>query len=287
MLSPAERPDTGSFTALKESINSIPATSEIFSSRAAGAVNNSKYPDEIADAEYYDGDFDIPVNREVYTDSAAFSDDLPPEFNNGDEAFTDNSDTSTKKNRIYGIDPDESSGSDRPAGASKNPGPAVTDERVQTAAPGEPFVEEAVFSQLRINQEYIIPTSFLHNSEPVDTEAWEIEVKKNSQLLVRTLSEFGIDSKVINVNRGPVITLYEMQIAAGIKINRVVGLSDDIAMALAAYKVRIVAPIPGKSAIGVELPNKKREMVTLGDVIKSKYFSLSNTKSIFSKITVL
>ncbi len=85
---------------------------------------------------------------------------------------------------------------------------------------------------------------------------------------MRTLADFGIESRVINVNRGPVITLYEMQIAAGIKI----GLSDDIAMALAAYRVRIVAPIPGKSAIGVEIPNRSREMVTLGDIIKSEEY---------------
>jgi S-DNA-T family DNA segregation ATPase FtsK/SpoIIIE len=109
--------------------------------------------------------------------------------------------------------------------------------------PGGPL-DERVFNHLKINKEYIIPTAFLHNSEPVDTETWESEIKKNSQLLVRTLADFGIESRVIAVNRGPVITLYEMQIAAGIKINRVVGLADDIAMALAAYRVRIVAPIP-------------------------------------------
>jgi S-DNA-T family DNA segregation ATPase FtsK/SpoIIIE len=112
----------------------------------------------------------------------------------------------------------------------------------------------------------------LDNSEILDSETWEVEVNKNSQLLVRALADFGIESRIVNVNRGPVITLYEMQIAAGIKINRVVSLADDIAMALAAYRVRIVAPIPGKSAIGVELPNTKREMVTLGDIIKSKSY---------------
>ena len=77
------------------------------------------------------------------------------------------------------------------------------------------------------------------------------------------MAEFGIESEVVNVNRGPVITLYEMQIAPGIKVNRIVGLADDIAMALAAQRVRIVAPIPGKSAIGVEIPNRYRETVTL------------------------
>ncbi|MCL2155904.1 MAG: DNA translocase FtsK, partial [Leptospirales bacterium] len=162
---------------------------------------------------------------------------------------------SLKKNRIYEIDEDVDDQNDDAVFSD-------TDE----------VDEEQVFKPLKINKEYIIPTSFLHNSEPIDSETWEVEVKKNSQLLVRALADFGIESRIVNVNRGPVITLYEMQIAAGIKINRVVSLADDIAMALAAYRVRIVAPIPGKSAIGVELPNIKREMVTLGDIIKSKLY---------------
>ena len=180
-----------------------------------------------------------------------------------------------KKNRIFEIDEDipeplEETLEDETESV-------ITTEDIKKSEkifpdPDQVIVEEKVFKELKINKEYIIPTSFLYNSDPVDTETWETEIKKNSQLLVRTLADFGIESRVINVNRGPVITLYEMQIAAGIKITRVVGLADDIAMALAAYRVRIVAPIPGKSAIGVELPNRKREMVTLGDIIKSKSY---------------
>ena len=119
---------------------------------------------------------------------------------------------------------------------------------------------------------YIIPMDFLKMSVAQDSESWLNEVKKNSALLVHTLADFGIESRVVNVNRGPVITLFELQIAPGIKVNRIVGLADDIAMALAAYRVRIVAPIPGKSAIGVEIPNRVREKVTLGDVIRSDHY---------------
>lgn len=131
---------------------------------------------------------------------------------------------------------------------------------------------ERVFEEIHINEEYIIPTSYLTSSKPLDTESWKNEIRKNSILLKNTLAEFGIEADVVNVNRGPVITLYEMQIAPGIKVNRVVGLADDIAMALAAQRVRIVAPIPGKSAIGVEIPNRYRETVTLGDIVKSDDF---------------
>ncbi len=198
--------------------------------------------------------------------------DFPEESLTGDESSVKFSreEYEIRKNRIFGIDAEGAEGSDQ----EKNTEPSEVpdrNKRVFEKGPGGP-VEERVFNHLKINKDYIIPTGFLHNSEPVDTETWESEIKKNSQLLVRTLADFGIESRVIAVNRGPVITLYEMQIAAGIKINRVVGLSDDIAMALAAYRVRIVAPIPGKSAIGIELPNKKREMVTLGDIIKAKSY---------------
>lgn len=131
---------------------------------------------------------------------------------------------------------------------------------------------ERVFDKIAINEEYIIPTNYLTSSKPLDSESWKKEIHRNSVLLKNTLAEFGIEAEVVNVNRGPVITLYEMQIAPGIKVNRVVGLADDIAMALAAQRVRIVAPIPGKSAIGVEIPNLYRETVTLGDIVKSEEF---------------
>ncbi|TFH39953.1 MAG: DNA translocase FtsK, partial [Chrysiogenales bacterium] len=133
-------------------------------------------------------------------------------------------------------------------------------------------IHERVFDEIPINEEYIIPTSFLSSSKPHDTESWKNEIRRNSELLKNTLADFGIDADVVNVNRGPVITLYEMQIAPGIKVNRVASLADDIAMALAAQRVRIVAPIPGKSAIGIEIPNRYREAVTLGDIVKSDEF---------------
>jgi S-DNA-T family DNA segregation ATPase FtsK/SpoIIIE len=133
-------------------------------------------------------------------------------------------------------------------------------------------VEKRVFDEIKINRDYIIPTKFLQSSKPADTESWKNEIRRNSLLLVNTLADFGIESKVVAVNRGPVITLYELQIAPGIKVNRIVSLSDDIAMALAASRVRVVAPIPGKSAVGVEIPNNIRENVTLGDIIKSEEY---------------
>ncbi|MBI3648529.1 MAG: DNA translocase FtsK 4TM domain-containing protein [Actinobacteria bacterium] len=90
------------------------------------------------------------------------------------------------------------------------------------------------------------------------------------EALERTLRTFGVDARVSAAHRGPTVTMYEVGIAAGTKVNKVLGLSSDIAYALATPDVRIIAPIPGKSAIGVEVPNKHRDFVMLGDILRSK-----------------
>lgn len=97
-------------------------------------------------------------------------------------------------------------------------------------------------------------------------------VKENSQALERVLSDFDVDAHVTKVIKGPTVTRYELQLASGVKVNSVLNLSDDIALALATADVRILAPIPGKSAIGIEVPNQYREMVTLGDILNADEF---------------
>ncbi|GFR35301.1 FtsK/SpoIIIE family DNA translocase [Thermobrachium celere] len=99
------------------------------------------------------------------------------------------------------------------------------------------------------------------------------ELLQNAKLLEDTLNSFGVEAKVIQVNRGPSVTRYEVQPSAGVKVSRIVNLSDDIALNLAAPSVRIEAPIPGKSAIGIEVPNKEVVPVTLREVIESKEFN--------------
>ncbi|MEX2457836.1 MAG: DNA translocase FtsK 4TM domain-containing protein [Actinomycetota bacterium] len=88
--------------------------------------------------------------------------------------------------------------------------------------------------------------------------------------LESTFTNFGVQARVTAAHRGPTVTLYEVEVQAGTKVNKVLSLSDDIAYALATPDVRIIAPIPGKSAIGVEVPNKVRDFVMLGDVLTSK-----------------
>ena len=94
-------------------------------------------------------------------------------------------------------------------------------------------------------------------------------VEQGGEVLEATMRDFGVDARLIGMTVGPTVTRYELELAAGVKVNRVTGLSHDIAYAMASPDVRILAPIPGRSAIGVEVPNKQRQLVTLGDILVS------------------
>ncbi|MCK4534764.1 MAG: DNA translocase FtsK 4TM domain-containing protein, partial [Syntrophobacterales bacterium] len=100
----------------------------------------------------------------------------------------------------------------------------------------------------------------------------------NSRILEKKLADFGVEGSVTEVKPGPVITMYELEPAAGVKINKITNLSDDLALALKAQSVRIVAPIPGTAAIGIEIPNYERESVYLRDVLDSEEFLESKYK---------
>ncbi|MBI4729930.1 MAG: hypothetical protein HY775_10620 [Acidobacteria bacterium] len=89
------------------------------------------------------------------------------------------------------------------------------------------------------------------------------------RVLEATLEEFGVDASVARVTRGPTVTRFEVELGAGVKVNRITSLANDIAYALATPEVRMIAPIPGRSAIGIEVPNKERELVSLRDVLSA------------------
>ncbi len=123
---------------------------------------------------------------------------------------------------------------------------------------------------------HLPPLSLL--DAPVETggggtkEEWDA----NSQILERKLQDFGVEGRVTEVQPGPVITRYEIEPAPGIKINKIVALADDLALALKALSVRVVAPIPGKAVVGVEIPNRERATVFLKEVLTSPEFQSSS-----------
>jgi S-DNA-T family DNA segregation ATPase FtsK/SpoIIIE len=98
------------------------------------------------------------------------------------------------------------------------------------------------------------------------------EIKRNVRIIESTLSTFGVQARVIGVNPGPAVTQYELQPAAGVQVKRITTLQNDLSLALAAAPLRIEAPIPGKSAVGIEVPNKSASLVTIREVLESPNF---------------
>ena len=126
------------------------------------------------------------------------------------------------------------------------------------------------------------PLSLFQKAKPVDEQHIEEELTHNADLLVKTLESFGVRTRLQDISRGPAVTRYELQPQAGVKIRRITGLSDDIALNLATGGVRIEAPIPGKAAVGIEIPNKNRTMVTLRSLLESQEFSTSKKPLTFA-----
>ncbi|MCR5610544.1 MAG: DNA translocase FtsK [Clostridiales bacterium] len=125
------------------------------------------------------------------------------------------------------------------------------------------------------------PISLLTRPDRTDSIANDSPSEK-AKLLIETLASFNITAKVINISVGPVITRFEVQPAQGVRVNRITALSNDIALALAAPRVRIEAPIPGKAAIGIEIPNKATAMVRLREVLDTNEFSSASSPLTFA-----
>ena len=107
---------------------------------------------------------------------------------------------------------------------------------------------------------------------------YENEQNQNAQKLVDTLNSFGVETRIVNIARGPSVTRYEIQPAAGVKISKITNLADDIALNLAAGGIRIEAPIPNKAAVGIEVPNKSRTTVTFREMIDTKQYKSARSK---------
>lgn len=126
------------------------------------------------------------------------------------------------------------------------------------------------------------PLSLFHKQPPDDEQNVQEELAHNADLLVKTLASFGVQTRVLDISRGPSVTRYELQPLAGVKISRITNLADDIALNLATTGVRIEAPIPGKAAVGVEIPNKIRSMVTFRSILESPEFSKQTDRLTFA-----
>ena len=117
----------------------------------------------------------------------------------------------------------------------------------------------------------------LNSSVEENTPVNKDELFRNSRILENKLKDFGVYGRVVEVEPGPIITMYEFEPAPGVKLNKITRLADDLAMALKALSIRIVAPIPGKAVVGIEIPNKNRETVFLRDIIENDSFETASS----------
>ncbi len=159
---------------------------------------------------------------------------------------------------------------------SQRPKPKV-EETPPAAKRVEAFQEELDFKATD-GVYRLPPPSLLEDSPKSERKASRDELLMNSEILEKKLADFGVHGQVTEVHPGPVVTMYEYQPAPGIKVSKIINLADDLAMALRAIRVRIVAPLPGKAAVGIEIPNNKREDVYMKDVVTSEGYQRAQSR---------
>ena len=152
----------------------------------------------------------------------------------------------------------------------------VVDTVISTADNGQQFLDDLVVD---VEQYKLPPITLLNEVEKAsDNVSAKFEIDNNAVILVNTLKSFGVETKFLEAVHGPSVTRYELQPAPGVKIARITGLIDDIALNLATAGVRIEAPIPNKAAVGIEVPNKEKEIVAIRDMIDSEAFRKTQSK---------
>ncbi len=176
--------------------------------------------------------------------------------------------------------PPPGAGTLRPAsmadGPSLHEGPRiVATEALRGAPAGQPI--EAVQQSLALdNKVWVLPPSTLLQEPPHQglnlDEAAQAVLHENAEILTQKLKDFGILGEVAHILPGPVVTTYEFKPAAGVKISKIVGLRDDLTMSLSALGVRVVAPVPGRDVVGIEVPNKQRQTVYFREVLERHEF---------------
>ena len=126
---------------------------------------------------------------------------------------------------------------------------------------------------------FVLPPITLLDAAPAKNDTVDKkELLENARILEKKLLDFGIEGRVLEVMPGPVVTMYEFEPAAGVKVNRITNLSDDLALAMKAETIRVVAPIPGKAVVGIEIPNHKRDVILLREMLESAAFVKSRSR---------
>ena len=151
--------------------------------------------------------------------------------------------------------------------------PDIVDHDEERRKTRKPEQEAFRFNDAGQTGPFELPDASIFASSPEGERSYDRDsLLMNSKILEKKLADFGVQGRVVRVHPGPVITMYEYEPAAGIKVNRIVGLTDDLTMALRAISIRIIAPLPGKSVVGIEVPNPQRETVFLREGLEAESF---------------
>lgn len=165
-----------------------------------------------------------------------------------------------------------------PVDESETPLPTIEDKPVEAEEDGDEDIEVVTQPIETKEAVYVFPPITLLTPQATDREGFSpAEVQRTSDTLVETLANFGVRARIINTSCGPTVTRYELQPDAGVRVRQIANLSDDIALHLAATSIRMECPIPGKSAIGIEIPNKNKNIVRLRELIEDPAFKSSKS----------
>jgi S-DNA-T family DNA segregation ATPase FtsK/SpoIIIE len=160
--------------------------------------------------------------------------------------------------------------------------PTVVIEKPSPPPKKEEVVKQEAFEFLEASKAFQLPPISLLEAEVEKRQKIDRDsLIMNSRILEKKLLDYGVEGKVVEVRPGPVITVYEFEPAPGVKVSRIVNLADDLALALSALSIRIVAPIPGKAVVGIEVPNTNRETVYFKEIIDSDNFRTFKSKLSF------
>ncbi|HVA79310.1 MAG TPA: DNA translocase FtsK 4TM domain-containing protein, partial [Candidatus Binataceae bacterium] len=160
-----------------------------------------------------------------------------------------------------------------------NPAPLKVRKIELREMPSRDKRKDAANSKPRIRGAYKIPPPSLLDMPPAEhTQVDESALERSARVLEQKLADFGVAGRVVEVQPGPVITMYKFEPGSGIKVSQIVNLSDDLSMALRAAAVRIQAPVPGEAVVGIEVPNRKRERIYLREILEAEEFSAEGSQ---------
>lgn len=220
--------------------------------------------------DYPDSDIDIPINDDVPSPVSAKKSENPSE--NTSQQNAENTAPLSELDALV---------EKAVVGGEKDDMPENFAEKAEKAAMTAPEKDE--IKPAAVKQYVLPPIDLLSRSvSKANDPAAAAELKEKADTLISTLKSFGVTARIVAIQRGPRVTRYEIQPAAGVKVSKITNLSDDIALNLAAAGVRIEAPIPGKAAIGIEIPNTNQDIVSIREVIESPEFKNAKSKLAFA-----